>query len=126
MPEELTYEDLSYKTIGALYSVSNAIGGRYNKKVIQKAIAQELTNLNIKYQSDVCADIKYQEQNIGRYSLDFIIENQIVLEIKRGRQLLPNDFNQLKVYLKTSTLKLGILALFTSSHVTFAKVSNIN
>ncbi|MBI5254391.1 GxxExxY protein [Candidatus Falkowbacteria bacterium] len=125
MPTKLIYEDLSYKIIGALFHVFNTIGWRYNEKIIQKAIADELAKLNINYQREFYVAIKYQGKKIGHHYFDFIIENQIVLEIKRGRHLLSKDFNQIKSYLKTSKLKLGILALFTSLKVKIARIANI-
>lgn len=125
MPTELIYGDLSYKIIGALFRVFNTIGWRYNEKIIQKAISDELTKLKITHQREVHVVVKYNGEKIGQHRLDFLIENQIVLEIKKGRHLLLKDFNQIKSYLKTSNLKLGILALFTSSQVKFARIINL-
>jgi GxxExxY protein len=57
--------------------------------------------------------------------LDFIIDEKIVLEIKQGDRFHKNDFEQVYNYLKSTGLKLGILARFSKSGVKFKRVVNV-
>jgi len=56
---------------------------------------------------------------------DFIIDDKIVLEIKRGNHFCKRDFDQVIGYLKASGLKLGILAIFSPTGLRFKRVLNI-
>jgi len=55
-----------------------------------------------------------------------LIEDKIVLEIKRGAWVKARDFQQIKSYLETTKCKLGILAIFKSNEVKIYRVVNWN
>jgi GxxExxY protein len=58
--------------------------------------------------------------------LDFLVENKIVVEIKRGTYFNPADFDQVERYLVQTDLKLGILIRFASDKVLSKRVINLN
>ena len=120
----LVYPNLSYKIIGVLYDVYNDLGFGYKEMIYQKAIEKELFNKKIKYISQVSYLIKYREETIGRRYLDFLIENKIILEIKKGDYFPRNNFVQVFEYLKMTKLKLAILVNFTSDGVKYKRVVN--
>jgi len=53
-----------------------------------------------------------------------LIENKIVLEIKKGNYFGKRNIEQILNYLKMTNLKLGILANFTPNGVKFLRVLN--
>jgi len=123
--DKLLYGDLSYKVMGVVFDVYNAIGSCHNEKYIQNAIAVDLDLLKIKYKREVLVPLIYKDKRLGRYYLDFVIDDKLILEIKKSSRLTQNDFNQLKAYLKVLNLKLGILILFSDTKVRFSRVLNI-
>lgn len=60
----------------------------------------------------------------SRNYLDFLVEDKIVLEIKKGNYYSKKNIEQVKQYLKVTNLKLAILANFTPSGVKFLRVLN--
>jgi GxxExxY protein len=62
---------------------------------------------------------------IGRYFLDFLVDNKIVVEIKKGDYFSKKNIEQVKAYLKVTNLKLAVLVNFTSSGVKFLRILNI-
>jgi len=58
--------------------------------------------------------------------MDFIIEDKIVLEIKKGERFLKQNIDQLYRYLKAGDLQLGILANFTSRGLQFKRIVNLH
>jgi len=110
---ELVEKELSYEIHGALLDVYNNLGGGYQEKYYQKAVAKELAHRNIKFIEQVKVPLGYKGNPIGRYFIDFLIEGRIVLEIKAGNvRFYPRDVRQVLAYLKSANINLGILANF--------------
>jgi len=122
--EKVIYQKLSYKIVGVLFKVHGELGGRYQEKYYQRAIEEELKKSNIRYKKEISVDLKYNNKKIGKYILDFLIENRIILEIKTVPKLHPEDFRQVLAYLKAKNIKLGILANFRGSKLVFKRILN--
>ena len=124
--EKVIYKDLSYRIVGILFEVYNELGYGYQEKYYQRAIENSLKGNNIKFESQAAFKIRYKGKGIGRYFLDFLIEDKIVLEIKKGKHFSKNNLEQIKGYLKVTNKKLAILANFTPDGVKFYRMLNIN
>ncbi|MDP3956407.1 MAG: GxxExxY protein [bacterium] len=68
---DLVESELSYKVVGILFDVYNALGGGYQEKYYQKAIARELRIRGIFFEEQVCIPLVYKTVSLGRYFLDF-------------------------------------------------------
>ena len=121
---KLIYEDLSYKIIGIIFKVYNKLGYGYHEKYYQRAIVIELNKENLNFTREKEIRLSYQNENIGKYFLDFIIENKIVLELKVANSFYPQDMKQILSYLKASGLKLGILAIITKGGIEYKRIVN--
>ncbi|MBI4091628.1 MAG: GxxExxY protein [Candidatus Levybacteria bacterium] len=66
------------------------------------------------------------DDKIGKYSPNFLIDHKIVLELKTVPRLLPIHYRQVRSYLKTNNLKLGILVNFRGSKVQYKRILNGN
>lgn len=122
---ELIYPELSFKIIGMIFKVYNNLGYGYQEKYYQKAIALDLNKENIKYEKELPVKLEYQGEKIGRYFIDFIIENKIVLELKIGSRVYQRDIKQTLTYLRTTGLKLGIIILISPSGIKHKRIVNI-
>ncbi|MDD5071372.1 MAG: GxxExxY protein [Patescibacteria group bacterium] len=124
-PDKVIYKELSYEIIRILFNVYNNFGYGYQEKYYQKAIEVEFQRIGIKYKPQCPYQIRYKGKILGRYFIDFIIDDKIVLEIKRGNHFCKKDFDQVIGYLKASRLKLGILAIFSPNGLKFKRVLNL-
>lgn len=122
---DLIYPKLCYKIIGILYDVYNNIGAGHKEKYYQKAIAIAFKKEEIGYREQVYIVLRYKGEIVGKYFLDFLIENKIILEIKKGSIYRKKDIDQIYSYLKAKNLKLGILVNFTRSGVKFKRIVNL-
>ena len=111
---DLLFPELSYQLIGVLFDVHNTLGYGYQEKYYQKAIAALLKKLKILFREQVLVEIKVGDEVIAKGYADFLIDEKIILEIKKGDSFRKNNIDQLHSYLKMTGLKLGILANFTS------------
>lgn len=122
---KVVYPELSYKIVGVLYEVGNELNGDLQEKYYQKAIESILTEKDIPFKSQVPYNIAIKGKVIGRYFLDFLIDDKIVLEIKKGDRFAGRNIKQVKGYLARTSLKLGILANFTTKGVKHMRILNL-
>jgi len=122
---KVIYPELSYKVVGILFDVWKEIGYSHKEKYIQGAIESALNKSDISFERELRADLTFKDDKIGEYFLDFLIDNKIVLEIKKRDYFSKADIEQVFSYLKTTGLKLGIISHFTRSGVKFKRILNI-
>jgi GxxExxY protein len=115
---------LTYKIIGCVFKVYNELGYGYQEKYYQRALAKEFNQQNIKFTKERKVKIDYHGRTIGRYFIDFAIDNKIALELKVASEIYQKNFNQLLAYLKSNNLKVGILAVFTKDGIKIKRAVN--
>ena len=123
--DKVIYKELSYKIVGILFEVYNELGYGYQEKYYERAIEKYFIVEKIRYARQLPCKIIVKGEAIGRYYLDFLVEDKIVLEIKKGNYFSKSNIEQVKGYLKATNTKLAILANFTSSGVKFIRVLNL-
>lgn len=121
---KVIHKDLSYKIVGILFEVYNELGYGYKEKFYEKALEVALNEQGVQFKTQVPFALKFKEKIIGRNYLDFLIENKIVLEIKKGKHFSKGNLDQVKQYLKITNLKLAILANFTPDGIKYIRVLN--
>ena len=124
--KDILYPELSYQIVGVLFEVDNELGYKYHERYLQKAIVSKLQDKGIKYKEQVIITLKIDNKEIAKGRVDIIIEDKIILEIKKGERFLKQNIDQLYSYLKITNFKLGILANFTSRGLRFKRIVNIN
>jgi len=77
------------------------------------------------FKEQIYVPLNFKGIKIGNYYLDFLIENKIILEIKKGEKFTRKNIEQIYAYRKASDLKLGILANFTKTGLRFKRILNI-
>ena len=121
----IVYPNLSYRIVGILFEISNELGGRFKELHYQRATVAAFKKYNIKYISQCPYLIKFNNEIIGRYYMDFVVEDKLVLEIKRGDYFSLQNINQLFKHLQATNLKLGLLANFTTQGLRYKRIVNI-
>ena len=122
--KDLLYPELSYKIIGILFGVFNALGYGHKEKYYENALAVAFDASGLKYQKQVYAELHFRDVVVGKYFFDFLIENLIVLELKQGNYFSQKNIEQVSSYLQTRQLRLGIIAQFTSKGVRYKRIVN--
>ena len=111
--KKLLYEDLTYKIIGAAKEVYKVLGPGYLESVYEDAFCYELDLLNMSYQRQVELDVRYKTTIFEkRFRADLLVENKILIENKAIKKVTNQDEAQLINYLKTTSLRVGLLFNF--------------
>ena len=122
--QDLIYPELSYKLVGLAYNVFNELGHGHLEKIYQKAYAKELKEAGIVFKEQAPYQVIYKEEVIGNNYLDFLIEEKVIIELKRSDFYSKKHIDQVSNYIKVSNLKLAILINFTSNGVRIKRIVN--
>lgn len=110
--------------MGILFDVHNRLGGGFEEKYYQRAVEKLMKSNKLSFDRELKADISFEGDKIGKYFLDFLVENKIIVELKTVPELLPIHYRQVRSYLKVKGLELGILANFRSKKLVYKRILN--
>ncbi|MFA6446973.1 MAG: GxxExxY protein [Patescibacteria group bacterium] len=122
---DIILPELSYKIVGTLFDVYNDIGFGHLERVYQAAVAGKLSDQKINFIEQVPVVISSEGKEIGKYYLDFLINDSIILELKQGKRFNKTNYDQVNAYLISKHLQLAILASFTPQGVIFKRLVNL-
>lgn len=91
--DKLLHRELTYKIIGILYEVHSNLGCGFTERIYQRAIEVELKKVGMLFEVEKEIDIVYDDQKIGEYRLDMVVENKVILELK-ATDRLPKIFRE--------------------------------
>lgn len=105
--------ELTQRVIGLCMEVHRSLGPGLLESAYEAALAHELSLVEIpfKKQVDLPLDYKGVKLDCG-YRLDFIIADELILELKAVQEILPVHKAQLLTYLKLNQKPLGLLINF--------------
>jgi len=109
---DFLYERESYQIRGACFEVYKAFGGAFKEKVIDRALTRALEKRGLGVETQKRIDIYFENEKVGTYVPDKIINDCILLEIKAKPFLTKSDVDQFWKYLRGSKYKLGFLINF--------------
>jgi GxxExxY protein len=121
---QLVYPELSYKISGLLFDLYNELGYGYQEKYYSRAFALLLKENKLEFKREICVPIIFKDKIIGRYYLDFVIDDKIALEFKVSNEFRNQYTQQILAYLKSHKLKLGLVVLFTSKGIEIKRLVN--
>ena len=106
------HNDLTEKIIRVFYKVYNTLGYGFLERVYEKAMMIELQNEELPSVSQAPIKVLYDEQIVGEYFADIVVENKVILEIKAAKAITPAHEAQLLNYLKATDKEVGLLLNF--------------
>jgi len=103
--------------------VHRELGMGFKEAVYKEALEIELKNQDIPYEREKLFTIEYKGKYLRqKYQADFILFDQIVLEIKATSFIVDAFVAQTINYLKASRLKLGIIANFGQRSLVYKRI----
>ena len=108
----MLHSELTEKIISAFYKVYNNLGYGFLEKVYENAMAIELQKAGCRVEKQKNIKVYYDNEEIGDYFADLIVDNLIVVELKTAENLSSNHEAQLTNYLKATKAEAGLLLNF--------------
>lgn len=123
--QDLVYPELSYKIMGCAFEVYNELGFGHAEKFYQRAMAIQLKKEGIQFKEQVYTPLKFKGEVIGKQYFDFLIEDKVIIELKKNSNFSKGNIDQVKQYLQTSKLQLAILINFSPTSVVSRRIVNV-
>ena len=118
-------DERTHKIIGAAMEVHKAMGPGLLESVYQECLEIEFEEKKIPFVSQAKLEIFYKRKKLKKYYVpDFIIFEEIVVEIKAEKSLTKVDQAQILNSLKTSKHKIGLLINFGEESLRFKRFIN--
>jgi GxxExxY protein len=115
---------LTNKIIGLAIEVHKQLGPGFDEKIYSRALEGEFIKTNIRFEKENLIDVKYKNKRIGEHRLDFLIEDELILELKASAQVVDVHLAQLLSYLKAIDKRLGLVLNFGARKLEIKRVVN--
>jgi GxxExxY protein len=111
--KDMEINQLSNVIIGGAIRVHRELGPRLLESIYSPCLQLEFQRAGLAYETQVPVPIRYDGLEVpNALRLDFVVENQIVVELKCIEKVLPVHHAQLLSYLRLSDKQLGLLINF--------------
>ncbi|WP_281636291.1 GxxExxY protein [Flavobacterium marginilacus] len=120
---DLYLKEEAYTIIGLCMEVHKILGKGHSEKVYGDALEYEFRKNNVSYSRESKFNIEYKDIILPTYYFaDFVIFDEIILEIKAIQELSNNEIKQTLNYLAASQNKLGLLVNFGEDSLKYKRI----
>ena len=110
---ELKHRDVTEKILHAFYKVVYPhLGYGFLEKVYENAMVVALTSLGMNVVPQVEINVYFQNQVVGEYFADLVVNDVVIVELKAATRLLPEHEAQLLNYLRATPYEVGLVLNF--------------
>lgn len=120
----MTIEEITYKINGCAMKVHNTLGNGFQEVIYQRCLAIELNKAGLEFEREKEQDIFYEGIHVGTRRADFVVEGQIIVELKALINLEDVHLAQAKNYAVAYDFPIGLLINFGATSLQFKKVFN--
>jgi GxxExxY protein len=120
---ELYLKEETYTIIGLCMEVHRILGKGHSEKVYGDALEYEFKKNKIPYYRESKFNIEYKDIILPSYYFaDFVVFDEIILELKAIESLSSSEIKQTLNYLAASQNKLGILVNFGEDSLKYRRI----
>jgi len=113
----MQYEEITKKIIAAAYRVYNKMGFGFLESVYEKCLLIELEKEGLQAESQKPIIVKYDNEVVGEFKADILVEDTVILELKSVRQISQVHEVQLVNYLVATDKPVGLILNFGEQKV---------
>ena len=106
---------ITEKIIGCTINIHKIPGPGLLESIYESAMCIELRETVLKFESQKPIKVVYKGQDIGKFKIDLVVENRIVVELKSTERMDPVYSAQILSYMKLGNYKYGLLINFNNS-----------
>lgn len=109
----MEFSKLSNQVLGCAIEVHRELGPGLLESTYEQCLAHELHAKNITYRTQCPMPVQYKDLRLDcGYRIDFMINDEIILELKSVEELKGIHEAQLLTYMKLAEIKQGFLINF--------------
>lgn len=117
-------DPLTYTVIGCAMKVHNTLGSGFQEVIYQRCLAIEMEKAGLAFVREQDHEIYYEGIKVGTRRADFVVENQIIVEIKAVVQLENVHLAQAKNYVVAYHFPRGLLINFGAQSLQYHLLFN--
>jgi len=117
-------DGLTNKIIDLAIEVHRQLGPAFDEKIYSRALEYEFSKNDITFEKEKLIDVKYKNKRIGEHRIDFLIEDELILELKAAEGIADVHLVQLLSYLKAIDKRLGLVLNFGAGKLEIKRVAN--
>jgi GxxExxY protein len=117
-------DKVTHEIIGCAMEVHSILGNGFQEVVYQRALSVEMKLRNIEHQREFEMQVEYKGVDVGKRRVDFLVVNEISVEIKAVSILENDHLTQAMNYLEAYNLQTGLLINFGSKSLQFKRLFN--
>jgi GxxExxY protein len=118
---DLRNSEVTDRIIAAAIRVHRELGPGFLEGIYEEALAVEFALSGIQFVRQKPITLFYKDHQIGEHRLDFLVEGQIVVELKAIKALEDIHFAIGRSYLKATSLQDGLLLNFAAAPLTIKR-----
>ncbi len=122
----MTLDELTYKINGCAMKVHNTLGNGFQEVIYQRCLSIELERAGLHYVREQPHEIYYEGIEVGTRRADFIVEDQVMVELKAVINLEDAHLAQAKNYVVAYNKPIGLLINFGAKSLQFKKIYHSN
>lgn len=123
----MEYKEVTETIIGCAYRVYNKMGFGFLESVYEKCLLIELRKAGLDAESQKSVRVYYENEIVGEFVADIIINDIIILELKSVRRIIKAHEVQLVNYLVATGKPVGLIVNFGEIKVEIKrKVKDLN
>jgi GxxExxY protein len=88
------------------------LGHGFLEKIYHNALIIELRKAGLKFETKRKINVFYNEEVVGEFEADLIVEEKVILELKAKETLVEAHEAQLVNYLRATEIEIGLLLNF--------------
>lgn len=120
----MTIDEMTYKINGCAMKVHNTLGNGFQEVIYQRCLAIELQKAGLNFGREIEQIIFYEGIEVGTRRADFVVENQVIVELKALINLEDVHLAQAKNYVVAYDFPIGLLINFGATSLQFKKIFN--
>ena len=120
----LIYPELSYEIMSIIFDVHNRVGNKWREIDFCNAIEAILKIKGINYEREKKVSLDFEGQKFAECRLDFVIDNKIIIEVKKVWKIDDGEIKQALRYLEATGLKLAIIVNYKHKKIQYRRVVN--
>jgi GxxExxY protein len=106
--------DITARIIGCAQKVHRFLGNGFQEVIYQRALEIEFEKDGLRFEREKEMDIFYEDVLIGNRRVDFLVDKDIMVELKAITKLEAVNVAQLMNYIEAYKVKVGLLINFGS------------
>ena len=88
------------------------LGAGLFESIYENALCLEFKKRGIRFDRQKRFQVEYQGEPVGQMVADLVVEEEVIVELKSVKELLPLHEAQLIAYLKAAKMRTGLLINF--------------